>query len=434
MIGVGAAERPLRCYVYEANNTTLVGELTTAIAGMSSYQTVLVGGFGSGDVAVPLFRPMSDGSAMELNPEAAWLTKGRLVRFVDGGTLRFTGQISTREQTSVEVSGYPGMTLTVRMSGLGSEWDDAVLPPDPMCRFTAGSVRRFGWMSSEATISGLSAPTVQRPVIEQGEVMPQPWVDLFGAVFSASTNRFFVLDDTTDTEKLVCVHIAAADRVTCYTSAEMTGQTGEPPASAWTKTHRLQARIPAGTTRWAFRVEGLPDNPNPRWTATCFEIDDPEHGSMSGETIRWRTGYSTGVTLYPWKAAASPWGVTVKQILRSVLAQVQAEQGVMVGWSIGGGDDTIDANGNALDLIPEVTFQLGAKLGSRFLTELVKSWCDIEFDWAAKQVLVYRWRERGTFATAPSLSSVPVFADTRFSPVTGAGQSVMDVQHKERTP
>ena len=415
-------ERPIRCEVYESDNLTKVGDLTTDVTGSREFREELAGiaGFGSGSLTVPTH--VESGGVMVSNPECGWLQRGRIVRWSLDGEDREPFRVKPRRQSSVSPEGFPGMSRTVQMEGILSEWDDAVLPPDPGATFSDGSSRRFGWMSREADTSGLSAPTVSRPVIESGYLMPDPWIDVFGAVFSTSSNRFFVLDQTVAAETMVAVDVAVADRVTIYLNGEVVGQTDLAPATAWDNTSRLLARIPAGTHRWAFSVESLPDQPEPRWTATCFALDSPETGHMNGGTILWRTGYSTGVTLYPWKAASTPWGVTAAQVIESVRAQVASEQGLLGDW-------TVTAVGS-LPLIPEVVFSKGAKCGTEFLIGMAKSWCDLSVAKSGKTLYVHPWRERGNFHTSPGV--MPVFSDDRFAPAPGVQANVSSLSHEER--
>ena len=151
---------------------------------------------------------------------------------------------------------------------------------------------------------------------------------------------------------------------------------------------------------------------------------------MNGDTILWRTGYITGVDPYPWKASATPQGPTVKQIIRSALTQVQAEQGRLLDWTLFDDDDTVDANGNPLDRISHVPFPVGCKMGSDFLIGLAKSWCDLAPPTSGKALKVYRWRERGNYHTAPA--APPIFSDAIFSPVDGRLPNILDLVHEER--
>lgn len=424
--------RPIQVDLYESDNITLVGRLATDIAGSRSWTDVL-NELGDASLTVPLWVPAEDWSEMIPNSEAYDLTRGRVLRFSLDGEDRFAAVIRPRRQTSVTAAQLDaGTTRTVRCRGLLSEWDQAVMPPAPGAElFPGGDVRHFGWMSKEAVVSSMSAPTISRPVFADGYPHPEPWVDAFGGVFSAATHRYFIHDQTLATETAVSVHMAFGDQGTVWLNGVPMGSGAQPPDSSWGTTRHGGALLPAGTHRWAFEIEGLPGAAEPRWTATCFEVNDATTGQMRGDTILWRTGYEFGSTPYPWKASATPVGPTVKQIIRSVLGHVQSEQGRLLDWELYGGDDTVDANGNPLDGIAHLPVQIGSKLASGFLMQLAKSWCDLAVPPGPGKVLkVYRWRERGTFATSPS--SMPTYSDARFAPVEGRLANVLSLTHEER--
>lgn len=426
------AARSIQLKLYEADNTTFVADLTTDITGTRSFTPELagIGGFGEADFTIPLFVTAEDLSEVVPNPEAALLTRGRVVRWYLNGTPRFASIIRPRRQTSTSTAGHSGLRRSHRMAGLLSEWDRAVLPPAPGAERFGSDTRHFGWMSPEADISSLDDAVILRAVFADGHPHPSPWLDAFGSVFDASTHRYFILDTDNDDPLSASVHLAAADQITPWVNGVPMGQTDAEPSSAWAETSHGGAAVGGGTTRWAFEVQGLPDSPEPRWCATAFKVNDASTGQMNGDTILWRTGYITGVTPYPWKASATAQGPTVKQIVRAVLTQVQAEQEKLLDWSIFGDDDTIDANGNALDRIAHVPFQIGGKLGSDFLLGLAKSWCDLAESAEGKVLRFYRWRERGNFHTG---ATGPIYSDSIFAPVDGRLANVTELTHEERT-
>lgn len=428
-------QRRIQLKLYEADGT-FVRDLTTDLTGTRAFTPELpgIGAFGTAAFSIPLFVTSEALSEMVPNVEATDLTRGRIVRYYLDGELRFAAVIRPRRQTSAASKGHSALVRSLRMEGVLSEWDRAVLPPHPgAVYFLGGEIRNFGWMSPEADIDDLDDAVFLRPVFADGYSHPDPWVDGFGYVFDASTHRYFVYDqevDEADAPLAVSVHQAFADQGTGWVNGVSMGQTDGPPSSAWGQTHHGGARLPEGVTRWAFEVQGLPGSPDPRWAATAFAINDATTGSMNGDTILWRTGYITGVTPYPWKASATPQGPTAKRIIRSALTQVQEEQEKLLGWSIEGDDDSLDANGNELDRIAHVPFRVGCKLGSEFLLGMAKSWCDLDVDYATKTLRVFRWRERGNFHTSPA--SAPVFSDAAFAPVDGRLPNVLDMVHEER--
>lgn len=430
-VAIEPAARSIQLKLYEADNTTFVADLTTDLTGSRKFTPELagIGGFGEASFDIPLYVPAEDLSEMVPNPEVALLTRGRVVRWYLDGVARFASIIRPRRQTSTSTAGHSALRRSHRMSGLLSEWDRAVLPPAPGAERFGGDTRHFGWMSAEADISDLDDAVILRPVFSDGHPHPSPWVDAFGAVFDASTHRYFILDTEIADPLSASIHLAAADQVTPWVNSAPMGQTDGEPSSAWAETSHGGAALTAGITRWAFEVQGLSDSPEPRWTATAFEVNDATTGQMNGDTILWRTGYITGVTPYPWKASATAQGPTVKQIVRSVLTQVQEQQNKLLDWSIFGDDDTIDANGNPLDRIPHVPFQIGCKLGTDFLGGLAKSWCDLAESAEGKVLRVYRWRERGNFHTG---ATGPVYSDAIFAPVDGRHPNVTELTHEER--
>lgn len=426
--------RPMQLKVYESDNVTFVADLTTDITGTRSFTPELagIGGFGTATATVPLYVTADDLADMVPSGEAAILTRGRVVRYYLNGSLRFAAIIRPRHQVSVSTSGHSALQRSIQMQGLLSEWDRGVLPPAPGAEFfPGGDTRHFGWMSKEADVTAMDAPTVAGAVFAAGNVHPDPWIDAFGSVFSASSHRYFIFDETIIEQGSLSVHLAAADQITVWCNSCPMGQGAFPPESSWPNTRHGAAKVPAGTTRWGFDVQGLPGASNPRFTATAYGINDATTGQMSGDTILWRTGYITGTTLWPgWKASATAQGPTAKQIIRSALTQVQSEQGVLTDWMIDGDDDTIDANGNTLDRIPHIPFPVGARMGSDFLIGLAKAWCDLAPSNSGKVLKVYRWRERGNFHTAPP--SPPKFSDAIFAPAAGRKSNVMDLTHEER--
>lgn len=424
-------ERRIQVDLYEADNVTLVRRLTTDIAGSRSWTDAL-NELGEASLTVPLWVPAEDWSMMIPNPDAYGLTRGRVLRFSLDGADRIAAVIRPRRQTSVSAAQLEaGATRTVRAKGLLAEWDGAVMPPAPGAElFPGGETRHLGWMSKEAPTSGMSTPAVLRPVFSDGHPHPEPWVDAFGAIYSASSNRYFVFDQTLATETAVSVHMAFADQGTVWLNGVPMGSGAQPPESSWGTTRHGGAILPAGVHRWAFEIEGLPGASDPRWTATCFEVNDATTGQMRGDTILWRTGYITGTTPYPWKASAAPQGPTVKEIIRSVLTQVQAEQGKLLDWELYGSDDTVDAVGNPLDRIAHLPMPIGAALATGFLLPLTKAWCDLEVPPGPGKVLkVYRWRERGSFAQS---TPGPVYSDALFAPVEGRLPNLLSLTHEER--
>lgn len=431
---VDTLTRPITVDVYEADNLTFVRTLTTDLSGSREWTDELPTGtgVGSASLSVPLYVPNDDLDEMIANPDCSALTRGRVLRFRLDGSDRFSAVVRPRRQTSVSTAGPSAQTRTVRCAGLLSEWDRAVLPPAPGARFFyGGDTRHFGWMSQEADVTSLDTPDVLREVFASGKEHPDPWIDGFGAVFDASEHRYFIFDQVVEDPLSLSCHMGFGDQGQVWLNSVPMGQGALPPDSSWAKTRRGGAKLPAGTHRWGFDIQGLPSAPEPRFCATAFEINDATTGQMNGDTILWRTGYITGTTLWPgWKASATAQGPTAKQIIRSVLEQVQEEQGKLLDWSIDGADDTVDANGNELDRIPHLPVQVGVKLASGFLSALASSWCDLGTAVAGKTLKVYRWRERGTFHTNPA--SPPKFSDALFSPVNGRLANIISLTHEER--
>lgn len=429
---IDPGDRRIQVDLYEADNETLVGRLTTDLAGSRTWTDVL-NELGDASLDVPLYVPAEDWSAMVPNAEAYDLTRGRVLRFSLDGTDRFAAVIRPRRQSSVSASQLEaGLTRSVQARGLLSEWDRAVMPPAPGAElFPGGDTRHFGWMSKEADTNSLDVPSILRPVFSAGYDHPEPWVDAFGAVFSASGHRYFIYDQELSEQTAVSVHMAFGDQGNAWLNGVPMGSGAQPPESSWPTTRHGGALLPAGVHRWAFEVEGLAGATDPRWTATCFQVNDATTGQMRGDTILWRTGYVTGTTPYPWKASTAAQGPTVKQMIRSVLQQVQTEQEKLLDWELDGEDDTVDANGNPLDTIAHLPIPIGQPLASGFLLQLAKSWCDLEVPPGPGKLLkVYRWRERGTFATAPG--DGPIYSDARFCPVEGRLPNLLELTHEER--
>lgn len=424
-------DRPIQVAVYEADNLTHVADLTTDITGSREWLDELLG-LGSAQLDMPMYVTAEDLSDVVPNDELALLTRGRVLRFSLDGTDRFAAIIRPRRQTSVTTQGEAGQVRSVMCKGLLSDWDRAVLPPAPGAElFKGGDTRHFGWMSKEADVTDLDEPTVLRAVFASGTPHPDPWIDAFGSVFDASTHRYFILDLEIEEEKSTSTHMAFGDQGQVWLNSVPMGQGDDPPKSSYEQTRHGGAKLPAGVHRFGFDVQGLPGAAEPKFAATCFEINDPTTGQMSGDTILWRTGYITGTTLWPnWKASATAQGPTVKQIIRSVLAQVVTEQGRLGDWAIYGDDDTLDANGNPLDRIGHLPFPTGVTLGTYFLLKLAAAWCDLAVSVTGKTLYVYRWGERGTYATNPDV--MPIYSDRRFAPVDGRLANILSLTHEER--
>lgn len=427
---VEPAARPIQLKVYESDNVTHVADLATDITGTRRFTPELpgIGQFGTGSFDIPLY--VNDDGAMIPNPEVALLTRGRIVRFYLNGTCRLATVIRPRRQTSVSTEGHAGLVRSMRMRGIMSEWDRAVMPVAPGAeKFKGGTERHFGWMSREADIYDLDDAVILRPVFQDGKTHPEPWLDLYGSVFDASTHRYFVFDQEVEADMSVSVHQAFGDTGRVWVGSVPMGSGADAPDSSWNETLHGGARLTANTIRWGFEVQGLPDAAEPRWTATCYEINDATTGQMNGDTILWRTGYITGTTPYPWKASATAQGPTAKQIIRSVLGQVQFQQEKLLDWDLDGDDDMIDANGEPLDRIPHVPFAIGCKLGTDFLLGLARSFVDLRASDEGKLLKVYRWRERGNYHEG---ASGPIFSDAIFSPAAGRLPNVNDMTHEER--
>lgn len=323
----------------------------------------------------------------------------------------------------------------MKTSGLLSEWRRAVLPPAPGTEQFSVDTRHFGWMSKENDISGMGAPTFLRPMFSDLGDYSAPWVDAFTELFDASSDRYFWFDDVVSSVVSVAGHFAFKDQGTVWLDSAPMGQGAQPPESSWPKTRHGGADLAVQTHRWAFDIQGLPDNSAPLFGAVIYEIIDDANGAIDGETIRFRTGYSTGTTVYPqWKSSSTPGGCTVLQMIKSVLAQVQDEQDVLTDWTIDDseGDGTVDSNGNAFDLIADAPFSIGMKLDD-WLIALAAAHCDLKVSVTDKTLYVYRWRERGTFHSTPT--DAPEFCGEHFGVSADPDRvpNIVQLTHQERS-
>jgi hypothetical protein len=421
---------PITASLYEADNTTKVLDFATDVVGSRKFQVAL-NIADSGQLEVPVLT--SDDTTTTVNSEATALQRGRIVRYAVDGTDYSAQVIRPREQTSIDSQGNEdAQRRSVATKGLLSEWRQAVLPPAPGTEDFNIDTRHFGWMSKENDISGLGAPTFLRPMFSDLGDYSAPWVDAFTFLFDASTDRYFWFDDTVSSGLSVAGHFGFKDQGTIWLDSAPMGQGATPPESSWPKTRHGGAKLSAATHRWAFDIQGLPANTQPLFGAVIYEVVDASNGAIDGTTIRFRTGFSTGTTVYPqWKSSATPGGCTVTQMIQSVLAQVQDEQDLLADWTIDdpNGDGTVDSNGNAFDLIADAPFSIGMKLDD-WLVALTAAHCDLKVSVTGKTLYVYRWRERGTFHTTPT--SAPTFSGEFFGAVSGRIPNIVELKHQER--
>lgn len=422
---------PISAELFESNNTTSVGTFTTDVVGSRSFQVAL-NIADSGTIEVPV--QVSDDTATTVNTEATDLTRGRVIRYSLNGTEYSAQRVPARRQTSIDSDrNEDAERRTVHTKGLLAEWRDAVLPPHPAARLFPVDTRVFGWMSAENDISAMDTPDFLDPLFDPGVEHPEPWVDLFTIAYDASSHQYFWFDLTLASPMAVACHVGFETQGIAYVNGMVMGQGAAPPESSWDNTRHGGAQLPAGTHRFAWRVQGLPGS-SPKLAVVCFEIADESTGRIDAESIQFRSGYATDTTPYSeWRASATPGGCTPITMVQSVLAQVQSEQGVLAGWTVydPASDGTLDANGNAFDLIAEHPSAIGMKLDD-WLVSLAAVHCDIQVDVAGKQLRLYRWRERGTFYTEPT--TAPTFSGELFGAVVGRTPNIVSLVHEERQP
>lgn len=423
---------PIAVELYEDDNDTLVRTFATDVVGSRSFQVAL-NIADSGSLQVPVL--VSDEAGTTVNDEATDMERGRIVRFKLNGTARSAQRIRPRSQRSIDSDGNEdAQRRTVNTQGLLAEWGQAVLPPAPGTETFNIDTRHFGWMSAENDISGMDTPDFLDPLFDPGVEHPEPWVDLFTIAYDADSHRYFWFDLEIASPMSVALHVGFKDQGTVWLNSAPMGQGATEPESSWEKTRHGGAMLAAGTHRFAFEVTGLPDDTEPKFAVVCFEITDASTGRIDGSSIQFRSGYVTGTTPYDeWKASATPGGCTVTQMVKSVLSQVQDEQGTLTGWSVDdpASDGTEDSNGNALPLIADAPFAIGMKLDD-WLMALAAAHCDIRVDVEGKVLHLYRWRERGDFHTTPS--SAPEFCGEIFgeSATSGRLPNIVSLNHEER--
>jgi hypothetical protein len=422
---------PISVELYEPDNSAPVSALQTDVVGSRSFQVAL-NIADSGSVQVPVL--FSDEASTTTNTEATALTVGRVLRFSLGGTEYSAQRIPARRQTSIDSErNEDAQRRSVNTKGLLSEWGLGVLPPHPAARLFSVDTRVFGWMSAENDISAMDTPDFLDPLFAAGAEHPEPWVDLFTIAYDASTHQYFWFDLELASPMSVGCHVGFETQGIAYVNGMVMGQGEPPPGSSWPRTRHGGARLTAGTHRFAWRVQGLTGS-SPKLAVVCFEIADEATGRIDAESIQFRSGYVTGTTPYDeWRASSTPGGCTPISMVKAVLAQVQAEQDVLDGWTVydPADDGTLDANENAFDLIAEHPSTIGMKLDD-WLISLAAVHCDIEVDVEGKQLRLYRWRERGTFHEAPT--TAPTFSGEIFGAVTGRTPNIVSLTHEERQP
>lgn len=421
--------------LYEADNTTHVREITTGRIGSREWRGQLRG-LGSAKIDVPL--EVEDSGAMVANPDVTAMTRGRILRYSLDGTARFAAPIRKRSQTGITGDGENAQYRTFDCLGLLSEWDLAVLPPDPSAvYFSGGDTRDFGWMSREADHSALSAPTILRAVLEAGAQHPDPWLWAFTSYFDASTHQYFTFDYTPDDDVTIAAHNGLIDFGNLWLGSVPVGSGATAPESSKDKNYRYGAKIPGGvTTRFAWDITGL-GGAETAFASTVFTVDDPTTGQLNAATFLFHTGIippdlgGDGTAVYGFKCSADPVGPTAKQIIRSVLGQVQDEDAALAGWDVEGSDDTLDSNGNAMPGIAHIPFPIGAKLGSEFLLPLAAAWCDLAVSVEGKTLYVYNYGERGNYHTTPG--TLPIYSGKGRWAVSGRIPNIRELTHEERS-
>lgn len=420
------ADRRIQVDIYEADNETFVRRLTTD---SGREWTDELNAAGSASLTVPLYVPNDELTAMVPNPDSQALTRGRFARYSLDDTPRFAALIRPRRQTSVSRGRHRNLTRSIKANGLLAEWRLAKMPPPPAGFSFDVDERNWGWMCAQNDLGFADdVTTIARPTFAPDAAHPEPWVDAFGGVFEGF--RYYWFDFDPDEALSMSMHLAFIQGRVWLDGVPM-GQGDSPPSNNWPDTRHGGAALADTLHRFAFDITDLGGS-DARLTATAYQVNDPTTGAMNGDTILFRTGYVTGTTPYPWKASNDPGGPTIKQIIRQFKTEVAADQGLLGDVTIVGGDDTLDANGNALDRIADFPTPLTMD-GEKFLEACAAVHCDLAFSPDGKDLSVYRWRERGTFHTDPG--TVPIFFDDIFSPLVDPGdrlQNIIELDHEER--
>lgn len=346
------------------------------------------------------------------DPNIADLTTDKAVVVSLNGTEAFTVIVDSLDDDEVAPDEEAGEQTTAECRMLRSILDRArVKPVNGYQRSPYADARTFSCGSLEydasawGNVSIIVAAQADDSVFYVG--LPTGWCDPTAAWVGPSVGdatqgyvgHWWTIGDFTLAADTDLVFFMAADnRASVYFDGFALSEIGT--FLGFNETHRATVRASAGTHRIMAKVsnyvDGGMDPPyglgallvgNPTaFICSCFQVDPK--GELGPLVIH--TDAAWQIMEYP----TSPPGMTVTQVAGIILDENQAEG--LVPDVVLDPTDTLDSNGNALDIYEFITLDVGRSLLD-VLVEWSAVYCDFDMPGPTDQTLfMWRWHERGT--------------------------------------
>jgi hypothetical protein len=305
-----------------------------------------------------------------------------IVRFQIGGTDRFAIVVENPDIPPVPADEYAGRWWTLSGPGVLALLNDAIVYPEAPLTQTAVTVRAFGWMAASFNDSSwTSAVQIQRQdatsPVAGWHGYPKGWREhtaywiwsraLSSGSMPVGTSYFrksFTLASST-----YLTFIASCDnQFRLWLDDELIMDYVD-PIPDWRDMKAYSRILASGTHQLAAEcINASGGGANPAGFI-CAVYTLNTDGSIN--TVALHTDNTWKADDYP----ATPPGMTVGQILRILVSEAQT-RGALTGITLGF-TDSLDTNGNAWTVIPNIGFQVGAKLLDVVRT-LVEQVIDVE--------------------------------------------------------
>lgn len=410
--------------VWDEQNANLVRVLETAYNASYSDPTSDVIG---GDGQFTIVKSHPDGAL-----DQAALQRGRFVRFVDRGTVLWTGRIRSRQWKETTV--LPGEVLTtVSLPGQGDILRDSLIAPPPGTnRWKGVQSRGYGWYSGEVDETELGTPTVGAPVYGSFAQHPRAFPDVFCAKFT--DDRYYRRTFTVLTTLVFVPYASASMNANVWLNGVPLGPLEAPPSTSEDRTWRGGIVLEPGTHVLAVENTSSVESVAPWLAVSCFySAPDGISGWLNRATFLFHTGYIPDTTtIDPWKSSDLPVGITPGRLARAWLQEGQL-RGRLAGVSLSC-TDTVDSAGNPwAERVIDMRLPIGSTHVDAAMARLVETYCDIAWDPESLTIDLFNYAHLGTYAGDEGTYPGTLYAATE---VGGRNPNLVDadVQEPELQP
>lgn len=385
--------------VYEADNETLVGSLTSSI-GRRAQATIEP--TGSGELRVPY------AAAADI----ALLTPGRMLRFAYKGEDVLSVPIKANTRRLVSKQGPKDEFLRIAGPGHLNEWARPGVGLHPAAgMYGAKMTKRSigGWDDPGFDDSDWDDQTiVAESLFETKPPKAFPW-PFTSSIWGPDSKRRLLARRSAITltaTKALWMGGSAADAFKVGLNGVPVGDTGLPAGTD----ELLTSFAGEITTRWVpavtagdhvITIEAI-GGTSARWVAfLAFALDNVDTAELNTSTYLCQTGYlSGGVTLEPWKVLTLDLddplpSMTDGWILAQILSEFQ-DQGWLEDWTLDF-DDELDSNGDPWEPQGALVVDIG-RSGLEVLRQMAASRIDVHAPPHGKVLRATKWQGRGNFA------------------------------------